>query len=483
MPYKEDLASVYAKLIRLLGDPIEEKNEELNEDQLLVLIEKQFSVLQSEFVSYKDQLEESSIMMETQIEEISKTYEEISTLYEVTALLSKTLNPADVLEKLIELILNSVPSLYIGIYLNFGNYTVFKTKQKKAEISEKSSTRIMEYYKSIVDLKQVKVMIIEEEGIRSRFPDFIGIFSSLIIVPLGTEKKMWGVLALGNKENGDLFTAGDRKLLESISNQIYFGLENYQFLQEKIKQERFFEQLEIAKKIQESLLPQKIPEFRELEICCHFEPAIEVAGDYYDIVQLKNKLFLIIADVSGKGVPASLLMSSFRSAVRIFLEVTQELPQIVSKVNNHIAQNEIADRFVTAFCVLLDVAEGKLKYVNAGHDPLILYRPREDRFFEISNEGIPTGIFEGEVYEEDEFTTEPGDVWLLYTDGIPEARNDLKQEFGFERMKEVIKKNHQKTAKEIKAKLSESLKEFVQGAPQHDDITFIILKYKGKYFN
>ncbi|NLZ13595.1 MAG: hypothetical protein GXY29_05325, partial [Thermotogaceae bacterium] len=110
MPYRKELASVYGKLCELLGEPLDTAIESGNEEVLFQVIESQFASLQSEFVSYKDQLEESSIMLETQVEEISKTYEEISTLYEVTSLLSKTLNPVEVLDKLMDLILNSVPS-------------------------------------------------------------------------------------------------------------------------------------------------------------------------------------------------------------------------------------------------------------------------------------------------------------------------------------------------------------------------------------
>jgi len=479
MPYRKELASVYGKLCELLGEPLDTAIESGNEEVLFQVIESQFASLQSEFVSYKDQLEESSIMLETQVEEISKTYEEISTLYEVTSLLSKTLNPVEVLDKLMDLILNSVPSGFISIYLTLESEEVFKYVSKEGRLLDSLLDALKKYFWSLTEQKQSKVIILEEEGIQKRFPVIADRIHSAIIVPLGTDKKLWGILALANKQSGNLFTAGDRKLLESISNQIFFGLENFQFLQDKIQQERFFEQLEIAKKIQESLLPQKIPQLRRLDIACHFEPAVEVAGDYYDIIHTGDNVFLVIADVSGKGVPASLLMSSFRSTVRIFLSVTEELPRLVEKVNDHIAQNEIADRFITGLFVTLDLRTGLIKYVNAGHDPLLLYRPSEDRFFEITNDGIPTGIFQGETYVESEYTLLPGDVFILYTDGIPEARNEEKEEFGFTRMQEVLRSNCENSAEAISAALTRSLKQFVNSAPQHDDITYMIFKYRG----
>ena len=479
MPYRKELASVYGKLCELLGEPLDTAIENASEEVLFQVIESQFASLQSEFVSYKDQLEESSIMLETQVEEISKTYEEISTLYEVTSLLSKTLNPVEVLDKLMDLILNSVPSGFISIYLTLESEEVFKYVSKEGRLLDSLLDALKKYFWSLTEQKQSKVIILEEEGIQKRFPVIADRIHSAIIVPLGTDKKLWGILALANKLSGNLFTAGDRKLLESISNQIFFGLENFQFLQDKIQQERFFEQLEIAKKIQESLLPQKIPQLRRLDIACHFEPAVEVAGDYYDIIHTGDNVFLVIADVSGKGVPASLLMSSFRSTVRIFLSVTEELPRLVEKVNDHIAQNEIADRFITGLFVTLDLRTGLIKYVNAGHDPLLLYRPSEDRFFEITNDGIPTGIFQGETYVESEYTLLPGDVFILYTDGIPEARNEEKEEFGFTRMQEVLRSNCENSAEAISAALTRSLKQFVDSAPQHDDITYMIFKYRG----
>ncbi|HOZ11253.1 MAG TPA: SpoIIE family protein phosphatase [Thermotogota bacterium] len=479
MPYRKELASVYGKLCELLGEPLDTAIENGSEEVLFQVIESQFASLQSEFVSYKDQLEESSIMLETQVEEISKTYEEISTLYEVTSLLSKTLNPVEVLDKLMDLILNSVPSGFISIYLTLESEEVFKYVSKEGRLLDSLLDALKKYFWSLTEQKQSKVIILEEEGIQKRFPVIADRIHSAIIVPLGTDKKLWGILTLANKQSSNLFTAGDRKLLESISNQIFFGLENFQFLQDKIQQERFFEQLEIAKKIQESLLPQKIPQLRRLDIACHFEPAVEVAGDYYDIIHTGDNVFLVIADVSGKGVPASLLMSSFRSTVRIFLSVTEELPRLVEKVNDHIAQNEIADRFITGLFVTLDLRTGLIKYVNAGHDPLLLYRPSEDRFFEITNDGIPTGIFQGETYVESEYTLLPGDVFILYTDGIPEARNEEKEEFGFTRMQEVLRSNCENSAEAISAALTRSLKQFVDSAPQHDDITYMILKYRG----
>jgi sigma-B regulation protein RsbU (phosphoserine phosphatase) len=156
---------------------------------------------------------------------------------------------------------------------------------------------------------------------------------------------------------------------------------------------------------------------------------------------------------------------------------SNSLPELVSKVNDHIAQNDITDRFVTSMFVLMDTEKGSFKYSNAGHDPIILYRKETDEFFEISNNGIPIGIFQDQQYIEETFNLKPGDVFVIYTDGIPEARNEKKEEFGFERLKEVVKTNCNLSATEIKNQILHAMEEFVGTAKQHDDTTFIVVKY------
>jgi sigma-B regulation protein RsbU (phosphoserine phosphatase) len=329
--------------------------------------------------------------------------------------------------------------------------------------------------RDFISLESPRIRILERESLLKY--DFPKVVKSMIIIPISGNDVCFGGLVLVNRQLGDIFTAGDRKLLESIANQIHFSIENFIYLQGKIEQERLREQLSIAKDIQNSLLPSQIIQPENTQIVASFSPAVEVAGDYYDSFPIEDKTFLIVADVSGKGIPASLLMSSFRAAVRILVEHATSLPDLVSKVNNHIAQNDITDRFVTSMFILLDQKAGSFKYSNAGHDPIILYRKKTDEFFEISNSGIPIGIFEDQDYVEDVFQLESDDVFVVYTDGIPEARNEKKEEFGFDRTKAVVKENCDRTAEEIKEAMLKALREFVGAAKQHDDTTFMVIKY------
>src|SRR6056297_1969036 len=194
------------------------------EDHIVNVLEKGIEKLENELVSYKNQLEESSIMLETQLEEISKTYEELSTLYEVTRILSHTLDPVSVVERLIESIKNSIPSEGIGIFFSY-----LKIEEFYCSINEDSKlkNKLGDCKKFVVDyLKkdEAKILMLENEKLEEfGISKFI---LSMIIIPISSNNKCYGGIVLANRELGGIFTAGDRKLLESIANQIHFSIEN-----------------------------------------------------------------------------------------------------------------------------------------------------------------------------------------------------------------------------------------------------------------
>lgn len=480
MPLKKRLEELLKRIEQISDTEAEKKPDltspqEMGEEYIVNILDRGIGKLENELVNYKNQLEESSIMLETQLEEISKTYEELSTLYEVTRILSHTLDPISVVERLIESIRNSIPSEGIGIFFSYLDIEEFYCSVNEQSDLKNKMGDCKKFVIDYLSKDDVKILMLESDKLKEY--GISEIIRSMIIIPISSNNKCYGGIVLANRELGGIFTAGDRKLLESIANQIHFSIENFIYLEEKIEQERLREQISIAKEIQNSLLPSIIIQPENTEIAASFSPAVEVAGDYYDVFFIGDKTFLIVADVSGKGIPASLLMSSFRSAVKIMVHDSNSLPELVSKVNDHIAQNDITDRFVTSMFVLMDTQKGSFKYSNAGHDPIILYRKETDKFFEISNNGIPIGIFEDQQYIEEQFKLIPGDVFVIYTDGIPEARNEKKEEFGFERLKEVIKANYKLSAVEIKNEILYSVEEFVGTAKQHDDTTFIVVKY------
>jgi sigma-B regulation protein RsbU (phosphoserine phosphatase) len=445
-------------------------------EQIAVLMSF-FEGLKSDSLAYKEQLESSSILLETQLEEISKTYEELSTLFEATTILSRSLNPEDLLDDIVELVLNSIPCNLISIVIrSIDKEPIFYSKDTNTNFSDREIHSIEVFLRKYLVGGTMKAILREGPEIDVNLGLEQGKIQSLIIIPIGTPEERYGVMLLANRFHQSLFTAGDRKLLESITNQFHFSLKNYHYLQERIKQERLREEIEIAKKIQNSLLPKTIAQLPGIEISASFSPAIEVAGDYYDVIPKKEGLLLVVADVSGKGIPASLLMSSFRTALKIFVDQARSLKALAVMTNDHVAKNGMADRFVTAMFIYLYQESKTMAFCNAGHDPVLLYRPASDAFFELTNDGLPIGIFEDQSYQEDQFALAQGDVMIAYTDGIPEARNIKKEEFGFERIKAALRAAHKQSATQIRDFVLSQIDEFVQEAPQHDDTTFLVVK-------
>ncbi len=449
-------------------------------DQITLLM-RFFEGLKSDSLTYKEQLESSSILLETQLEEISKTYEELSTLFEATTILSRSLNPEDLLDDIVELVLNSIPCALISIVIrSIDKEPIFFSRDTNASFSDQEIQSTESFLRKYLVDGTMKTILREGPEIDVNLGLDQGKIQSLIIIPIGTQEERYGVMLLANRQQQSLFTAGDRKLLESITNQFHFSLKNYHYLQERIKQERLREEIEIAKKIQNSLLPKTIAQLPDVEISASFSPAIEVAGDYYDVIPKKEGLLLVVADVSGKGIPASLLMSSFRTALKIFVDQARSLRELAVMTNDHVAKNGMADRFVTAMLLFLYKDSKTLAFCNAGHDPVLIYRPASDAFFELTNDGLPIGIFEDQDYQEDRFALAQGDVMIAYTDGIPEARNPKKEEFGFDRMKAVLRAAHKQSAAQIRDFILAQIAGFVQDAPQHDDTTFLVVKVNNR---
>jgi sigma-B regulation protein RsbU (phosphoserine phosphatase) len=183
-------------------------------------------------------------------------------------------------------------------------------------------------------------------------------------------------------------------------------------------------------------------------------------------------------DVSGKGVPAALIMVMIRSILRTIATLNDDTKDVMAKLNNTIASEIVEDRYATGFYLLFDAEKGIMSYTNAGHCPMILYRASTDEFEFLDTEGMPIGIMSGVEYGQNYTVVEKGDIAILYTDGITEAMNSKHEEFGFERLKEVIRERKRESSKEICNRILEAINLFVGSAPQHDDETILVLKMK-----
>lgn len=239
-------------------------------------------------------------------------------------------------------------------------------------------------------------------------------------------------------------------------------------------------ELKIAYKIQKSFLPETIPHLKGFQLSALNIPAKEVGGDFYDFIPISDdKMGIVIADVSGKSVPAALFMALSRTVVRAKARGNPKVAEVIREANKMIAEDSKTSMFVTFFYGILDEKNKKLKYVNAGHNPPLYFKDHGNDLFMLKAHGMALGVVEDVSLEEKEITLEDGDVVIFYTDGITEAMNKEKEQYGEDRLLREIKKNHNLSANEIIVKIQESVLEFCGKEPQFDDITLVVLKVGG----
>lgn len=301
--------------------------------------------------------------------------------------------------------------------------------------------------------------------------------SALISVSIQNEKV--AVIGVGERANNVPFTETDFNFLKSLANLAVISIQKTYFLEERIDKERMEEELSIAKSIQEGLLPDPIPEVDGVDLAARTISSREVGGDYFDIAKTPDgNTILAIADVTGKGVPAALLMANLQSMLHVLLPVDITLAEATERMNNLIFKNTPSDKFITFFWAKYLSTHKILRYVNAGHNPPLLLRNHSDKFEELSTGGLLLGAMETMMpYEQADVQLNPNDILISYTDGVNEAMDNDEEEFGTTRLKECILRNRDKSSEEILDAIVEEVLEF-SNQKLFDDLTLLIIKAK-----
>jgi sigma-B regulation protein RsbU (phosphoserine phosphatase) len=243
-------------------------------------------------------------------------------------------------------------------------------------------------------------------------------------------------------------------------------------------QQHLEQELAEAQRIQQFLLPQQSPSIDGLDIGIFSLPARQVGGDYHDFIELPSgELGIVVGDVSGKGMPAALLMASVQASLRAYAETSYSPKHIISQVNNLLYRYTESHKFVTLFYGVLNPQSGTLTYSNAGHNYPLIFRENED-MFELDSTGMPCGILENASYGEARIKMKRGDIALIYTDGITEAMNSDEMMFGEQRLKNVVSKSLHLDLTDLVNSIREELSRFVGNEPQFDDLTLVALKIK-----
>lgn len=298
----------------------------------------------------------------------------------------------------------------------------------------------------------------------------------IVISPLVVKEKQLGVIYVIEDKNKliDL----DEETISALVIQVSIAINNAQIYSELIVKERISNELDVASRIQKKILPADVDEIFGLEIAQYFEPAKEIGGDYYDYTILDDNVFSItIADVSGKGVPAAFLMALGRSVLRTLTLTGDFAPnENLNELNKIIYSDITEDMFITMMHSKYNKENKTLYYSNAGHNPLVVYRASTDSIELHTVKGVAIGFLEEYKYRQGEIQLNKGDIVIFYTDGITEAENSNKEMFGLERLKEVIYNNKNKSPKELRKVILESINRFRKDYEQTDDLTFVILK-------
>lgn len=306
--------------------------------------------------------------------------------------------------------------------------------------------------------------------------DFLQAFKIHMVYPIIMNDDLRGLILLGDKKNRNPFTREDFEFISTLGNLAIVSDENAQMQQQMIEKQRMEKELAIAREIQFSLLPQVIPQWEGYEIASVFIPCFTVGGDYYDFLPLsEDEMGIAIGDVSGKSTPAAIMMASVQASLRTLVSLKIADPEVTIQRINQLLCRSPSNKYVTFFYGILNHKTNRLSYVNAGHCyPLIV--KKDGRVDRLETGGTVLGFFRDAVYVRGTYDLEPSDLMILYTDGVSELIDQAEEEFGAERILQILKENHQKSVVDVKEVLIRKLGEHRHNQPQFDDLTFVLLK-------
>lgn len=320
--------------------------------------------------------------------------------------------------------------------------------------------------------------ILQADGLKAAYP-LISAAGFIMLVPMRSKNGTIGFILLGKRAAGKLFSPQDVEFLYSITGLAAISISNLLLFQEFIKKEKLEKDIALARSIQQSLFPSEVPLLNGFELAALNEPARQVGGDYYDIIRLnEEEVLLAIGDVSGKGVPASLLMANLQAFLKSVFKTRADLKTAIELINSLICENTAMGNFITFFACILNERTSTIEYINAGHNPPVLLHEGEIRSLGIG--GMILGVLPDVKYESGKETLCPGDTVLLYTDGITEAMNKFGQEYSELRLMDILKLNCNLAAKDILDSVIRDVAEHVKGFSQSDDLTMLLIKANAK---
>lgn len=361
-------------------------------------------------------------------------------------------------------------------------YKLIGKDRENLDVREKQETldnAFTELFKISFEPKFLYGINLGDIKIKEEYKDIFRNSNIVLSVPITLKERLLGALNFGEKPSGKAYSEEDIDLLKTLASQSAIAFENARLQIEEISKQKIEEELQIAQKIQFGLLPQKDTTIPGLTISTAYQPAKLIGGDFFDLIRLDDKrLLIVVADVSGKGIPAALYMSKVQAMIQFAARVFSSPRDILKEVNKQIVNKIDKKTFITIIMALYDLEENKVKICRAGHNPLIYFNNGSINILE--NKGMGIGIGRDEMFEthleETEMPIKKDDLFIFYSDGLTEAMNEKQELLGMEKVVEVVNENRYNAPPVINDRIVNIMNGFRNGAEPNDDVTVVIVK-------
>lgn len=406
----------------------------------------------------------------------------IGLISKVGAALLSSKSLKDTLNQIVSLVFESVPADRCLIMLRDENKKDLMKIAVARERDKNVTPNEVKISRTIIKEVLVKGKSILTSNVRQD-PKFVNQTISLLgvngilAVPLSAgESKIFGMIYADTPTYENKFTEEHLNILTTLASVASIRVENATLTEEHIKRERMERELELATEIQQRFHPSETPKINGYELQGISFACYEIGGDYYDFIPKHDgKMLIALGDVSGKGAAAALLMSSLHAAIHAQTDTRSSLAEMVASVNKYLTNNTPANRFITFFVTELDSENGILSYINAGHNPPLIAR-KDGQVEKLVSSSFPLGIMSTAKFVSEKTKLEMGEVLVVFSDGVSEAADMKGEEYGIDRLSEVIRNNAEKSASELRDKIESSISSFTKNSPATDDITLVIVK-------
>ena len=417
--------------------------------------------------------------LQQEVERLQRAVDELSILNDLALTIGSSVDSQEMIQKLVDRLMRAVNAEQAVVTLvDTNSVDPMKTNVRVMTGSDTPIYRLNEAFLGWMYLNK-KPLVLNDPSNDERFKGlkWDETIRSLACVPLLLKSELMGMLTVFNKKSDGGFSAEDQRLLPIIAAQSAQILENARLSKQSASMQ---EQVRLASVIQNKLLPHSPPVIDGYDIAGKSVPAQEVGGDYFDFIATTGDRYAVcLGDVSGKGLPASLIMANMQATLRAQAMTDATASECIERSNTLMYRSLDDERFVTLFYSVLDVSTHELTFCNAGHENPFVFTGRGPEPDRLETSGIALGVLDNRTYSERTIGLEPGDVLVVFSDGITDATNKAGELFGYERLQSVVAANRNEPAAVLVSKIIDTVNDHVNGAPQVDDLTLVVVKRTG----